>query len=176
MLFTNQIFKNSQYFPRAKKLSRVFVSKQTTKIFKHSAKHSVEILMLSEEIKSWFQCLKNLATCLSYNTWLSYLFFQSSKFFLGHIFILFPFSCLCKKLLNTCKKENANANLEKVDTMLFEKLKQLPANKMYTSFEIWLVFSTIFVKFNDNPNNNQLYRWWQFSLSQDLVVFILRSF
>ena len=56
------------------------------------------------------------------------------------------------------------------------KVKTLPANKMYTSFEIWLVFSIIFVKFNDNPNNNQLYRWWQFSLSQDLVVFILRSF
>ena len=48
---------------------------------------------------------------------------NQAKFFLGQIFILFSFSCLCKKLLDTCNKENVNANLEKFDTMLFEKLK-----------------------------------------------------
>ena len=68
MLFTDQIFKNSQCFPMAKKLSRVSVSKQATKTFKLSARQLVEILKTSEETKSRVQCLKNLATCSSNNT------------------------------------------------------------------------------------------------------------
>ena len=51
MFFTDQIFKNSQCFPMAKKLNRVFVSKQAAKTCKHSAKQSVEILNSSEETK-----------------------------------------------------------------------------------------------------------------------------
>ena len=72
-----------------KKLSRVFVSKQETKISKHSAKQSVEILKSSEEIKSWIKCLKNLVTCLSFNTWLC--FSNQTKFFFGHTLISYPF-------------------------------------------------------------------------------------
>ena len=38
MLSTDHIFKNSQLFPTIKRFSRVFVSKQAVKSFKHSAK------------------------------------------------------------------------------------------------------------------------------------------
>ena len=37
ILFTDQVFKSSQYVPMTKILSRVFVSRQAANIFKHSS-------------------------------------------------------------------------------------------------------------------------------------------
>ena len=45
------------------------------------------------ETKDWAQCLKSLAACVSYNTWVSYMFFQSvlfwSHFYCLYLFIVF---------------------------------------------------------------------------------------
>ena len=94
MVFTYQIFNNVQCFPRIKKLKRIFVSQRRTTTFKHSTKQSVEVLKPSWETKTWVQCLKSLATRLSYNTWMSYAFY--TVVFVGTVILRNHFLCLCE--------------------------------------------------------------------------------
>ena len=126
MLFTDHIFKNSECFPMTKKLSQVFVSKQAAKTFKHSAKQTVEIFKTSEKTKSWVQCLKGLAACLSYKTWLSYVFFQSDKvLFWSHFLFSHPFFVF----MWVTAKYLQYGKLEKGWYNVIQKVKTLPVNK-----------------------------------------------
>ena len=94
MVFIYQIFNKVQCFTSIKKLKRIFVSQRPTTTFKHSAKQSVEVLKPSYEIKSWVQCLKSLATRLSYNAWMNYAFY--TVVFVGTVVLPNHFLCLCE--------------------------------------------------------------------------------
>ena len=66
---------------------------------------------------------------------LSYVFFQSNTvLFWSHFYFVSICLRLYKKLLDTCNMENANANLQKFDTMLFKKVKTLPVNNARVYF------------------------------------------
>ena len=81
-------------FPDEQKTKARICFKTSTKTSKQSAKQSVEILKSLVKTKAESSCIKTLVTCLSYNKWLSYVFFQ-----LKHssilVILLFSVSLLC---------------------------------------------------------------------------------
>ena len=88
-----------------------------------------EILKSPEETKSWVQCLKYLTTSLSYNTWLSYVFFQSNafpfwgRFYFVSIFCVYVSNCW---ILATWKMPN---QIGKAWCNVIQKVTTLPPNK-----------------------------------------------
>ena len=64
-------------FPDVQRLSLVFDSKQVAKTSNTQTSNGWDFEVFRENQKL-SKCLKNLATCLIHNTWVGYVFFQSS--------------------------------------------------------------------------------------------------